>query len=326
MRYIGRVIVVVGAGIIGASIARRLAMAGKRVRLIDAREPGRGATHAAAGMLAPGGEFDADSIWLRLALRSLSLYPDWIRELREETGMAIDYSVNGALQTGDGLAERCERQRRLGIPCEMRGDGAAFYPGDGAVDPRDLFAAVIASCRRLGVEIVAGQPVEQIDDSDGPLVIAAGAWSGAIPVFSSGRRVELPGTSPVKGHLIAYRLAPGSLPHILRRDHTYIVQRASGLTIAGSTSQEIGFDPAVDTAICHQLRQRAEALWPVLCEHQPCEAWTGFRPRCETGEPAIGRVDGTRIWLACGHFRNGILLAPITAEIVAGDILATGER
>jgi glycine oxidase len=319
-------ITVVGAGIIGSSIARRLAMAGRKVRLIDAREAGKGATAAAAGMLALGGECDTDSVWLRLGRRSMELYPGWVRELEEETGLAIDFSIGGALEQADSdtdpgaLALRCERQKLLGIRCEMRGH-AAFYPGDGAVDPRSVFRALLASCRRLGVQIVERQPVERIDDRAGPVVIAAGAWSGAIPVFSAGRRRDLPRTVPVKGHLIAYSLAPGSLPHILRRGHTYIVQRADGFTIAGGTSEQIGFDETVDAEWCLDIRRRAERLWPELGQHAPCAAWAGLRPLSETGEPAIGPMEGGRVWLAYGHYRNGILLAPVTAEIVAGGIL-----
>jgi glycine oxidase len=316
-------VTVVGAGIIGSAIARRLAMAGRKVRLIDACEPGRGATNAAAGMLAPGGECDTDSVWLRLGLRSLELYPGWVREIEEETGIAVDFSICGAVESASGneaLAHRCERQRLLGIPCEMRGD-AAFYPGDGAVDPRSVFPALLASCRRLGVDIVGHHRVERIDDSAGPVVVAAGAWSGTIPVFSGGRRLDLPRTTPVKGHLIAYSLTPGSLPHILRSGHTYVVQRANGLTIAGGTSQQIGFDETPDPDLCLDIRRRAERLWPELEHHEPCGAWTGLRPLGETGEPVIGAVAGTGIWLAYGHYRNGILLAPVTAEIVADGIL-----
>jgi glycine oxidase len=336
LRYSGRMsakpVTVVGAGIIGASIARRLAEAGRKVRLIDAHTPGRGATHAAAGMLAAG-EYDADSVWLRLGLRSMALYPEWVRELEEESGLKIDFSLCGAIEKADGdsadFACRCERQRRLGIPCEIRDDGAffpgaeAFFPGDGLVDPRGLFQALLASCRRLGVEVVGNTPVERIDDAEGPVVIAAGAWSGAIPVFSGARQLRLPGTVPVKGHLIGYSLAPRSLPHILRCGHSYIVQRANGFTIAGSTSEQVGFDNTVDEALCLEIRRAAGRLWPELEQHEPTEAWIGFRPLSETGEPAIGMVDGTGICLAYGHYRSGILLAPVTAEIVAESILAS---
>jgi len=328
LRYSGRMsakpVTVVGAGIIGTSIARRLAKAGRKVRLIDARAPGRGASHAAAGMLAAG-ECHADSIWLRLGLRSIALYPGWVREIEEESGLKIDFSLCGAIEkaNGDGavLASRCKRQKLLGIPCEMRGDDA-FFPGDGAVEPRGLFQALLTTCSRLGVDVVAGTPVERIDDEGGPVVIAAGAWSGDIPVLSSGRRLNLPGTVPVKGHLIGYSLTPGSLPHILRCGHSYIVQRADGFTIAGSTSEQVGFDDAVDEALCLGIRRAAERLWPALKQHAPTEAWIGFRPLCETLEPAIGMVDGTGICLAYGHYRSGILLAPVTAEIVADSLLA----
>jgi glycine oxidase len=326
LRYSGRMsrkpVTVVGAGIIGASIARRLAKAGRKVRLLDAHAPGTGATHAAAGMLAVG-ECDADSVWLRLGLRSIALYPEWVRELEEETRLKIDFSLCGAIEKHDGadLACRCERQRVLGIPCEMRGD-EAFFPGDGAVDPRSLIRALLASCRQLGVEIIENTPVERIDDEDGPVVIAAGAWSGDIPVFSGGRRLDLPGTVPVKGHLVGYSLAPGSLPHILRCGHHYIVQRENGFTVAGSTIEHVGFDGTVDEALCLEIRRAGERLWPELERHKPTEAWIGFRPLCETGEPAIGLVDGTGICLAYGHYRSGILLAPVTAKMAAESVLA----
>jgi glycine/D-amino acid oxidase-like deaminating enzyme len=270
-------------------------------------------------------------LWLRLGLRSIALYPEWVRELEEETGLKIDFSLCGAIETANGnsadLACRCARQRALGIPCEMRADGAffpgaeAFFPGDGLVDPRSLFRALFASCRRRGVEIVENTPVERIDDEDGPVVIAAGAWSGDIPVFSGGRRLNLPGTVPVKGPRLGYSLAPGSLPHILRCGHSYIVQRESGFTVAGSTIEHVGFDDTVDGARCLEIRRAAERLWPELEQNEPTEAWIGFRPLCETGEPAIGLVDGTRICLAYGHYRSGILLAPVTAEMVAESVL-----
>jgi len=319
-------VTVVGAGIIGSSIARRLALGGCRVRLIDAGEAGHGATHAAAGMLAPGGEFDTDSVWLRLGRRSLELYPKWVGELEEETGLKIDFSMSGAFEYPEpgsdfsALAHRCERQKLLGIRCEMRGN-VAWYPGDGAVDPRTVFHALLGSCRRHGVEIVEHQRIELIDDSEGPVVIAAGAWSGTIPVQSDGRRMKTPQTIPVKGHLIGYSLPPGSLPHILRSGHTYIVQRANGFTIVGSTSQQVGFHGAVDEELCDDLSRRGEQLWPELSRHRPASKWIGFRPLCQTGEPAIGRLDRTGIWLAYGHYRNGILLAPATAEILAEGIL-----
>jgi glycine oxidase len=164
--------------------------------------------------------------------------------------------------------------------------------------------------------------VKRIDDTNGPVVIAAGAWSGDIPVFSDGRRVNLPRTVPVKGHLIGYSLAPGSLPHILRCGHHYVVQRENGFTVAGSTIEHVGFDDTVDEALCLEIRRAAERLWPELELHKPTEAWIGFRPLCETGEPAIGLVDGTGICPAYGHYRSGILLAPVTAEIVAESVLA----
>lgn len=312
-------VIVVGAGIIGASIARNLAKGGMHVRLVDAGEAGRSATWAAAGMLSPGGEFDCDSVWLRMGLASMKLYPRWVEELREESGLPIDYRVCGALEK-PADAERCRRHVELGIRCEMRDDGA-FYPDDAIVDPRELFRALRISCEKLSVEIREHEPVYRIDDSEAVVVIAAGARSGGIRVFTGDRPVPIPATTPVKGHLLAYALEPGSLPAILRSGHTYLFQRSSGLVIAGSTAERIGFDETVNASLCQEIHQRAALLWPELARHEPCDCWTGLRPATEHGEPVVGPVEGTRVWLAYGHYRNGILLAPATADRIAAGLL-----
>ena len=151
--------------------------------------------------------------------------------------------------------------------------------------------------------------------------MAAGAWASGIEVRSGGRLLDLPKAYPVKGHLLGYRLPPGSLVPILRRGHTYVLQRSNGFTIAGSNEERAGFDRTVDAATADDIHRRAVSLFGYLEGRSPQERWTGFRPATETAEPAIGRVEGTDVWLAYGHFRNGILMAPATAERVAAEIL-----
>jgi glycine oxidase len=125
----------------------------------------------------------------------------------------------------------------------------------------------------------------------------------------------------VKGHLIGFDLAPGSLGPMLRRGHDYILQRSNGFTIAGSTEEHADFNRTVDAEVCAGIQQRAAALFPKLAETSPSARWIGFRPFSDGG-PHIRRVDGTNVWLAYGHFRNGILLTPLTAKVIAGQITA----
>ena len=131
--------------------------------------------------------------------------------------------------------------------------------------------------------------------------------------------MQLPGVKPIKGHLIGFDLPPGALGAMRRRGHTYVLQRANGFAIAGSTEEELGFDRAVDSGICADIHRRAAELFPLLGAAKPTRAWIGFRPH-SAGGPHIRRVDGTNVWLAYGHYRNGILLAPWTAQTVASQI------
>ena len=151
--------------------------------------------------------------------------------------------------------------------------------------------------------------------------MAAGAWSSSI----HGGPATLPAVFPVKGHLAAYDLAPGVVGPIRRRGHTYLLQRRHGLAIAGSTTEHTGFDTSIDPAAVQDIRLRAEVLYPQLIGLVPVRSWSGLRPRIESGEPAIGRVPGTRYWLAYGHYRNGILAAPATAARIAEGITSSWE-
>ena len=291
----------VGGGIIGGSIAWRLSQAGCRVSLFDAGRFGAEASSAGAGMLAPGSEFpassEAASTWTALANQSMSLYPGFIEELQAESGVPIDFRICGS---------QC---------------GEVFYPGDGYVDPRDVMSALRVVCDAGGVSIQEKTPVTEFDAGDErAVVIAAGAWSSGIALRYHGRALSLPESFPVKGHLIAYRKKPGLLGPIRRSGHTYVLQRANGLVIAGSTEEHVGFDRKIDSRICGRLHKRAVRLWPALSGNLFDECWVGFRPGTASGLPVIGRILGSNVWLAYGHYRNGILLAPVTSETIANEI------
>jgi glycine oxidase len=149
-------------------------------------------------------------------------------------------------------------------------------------------------------------------------VIAAGAWSGHVRV----QNLTLPAVTPIKGHLIGFQLEPGALGPTRRLGETYVLQRSNGFLIAGSNEQDIGFDRTVDTAICDDIHHRAAQLFPPLEHATPVQRWIGFRPCSASGDPHIGRVEGTNVWLAYGHYRNGILLTPVTAQRITDQISA----
>jgi glycine oxidase len=299
-------VMILGAGLIGASIAWRTAQAGLRVTLCDTGSFGGGTSSAGAGMLSPGGEFDQPSIWRDLGLESMRMYPSFVDELRAETRMPIDYVIAGCRKFAEN------------------GDGETRdYPDDGFVDPNHLLRALRAACTARGVGIIENRRFSSIESGDhAAVVIAAGAWSSQIQIRHEGCLLDLPPVKPIKGHLMGFDLEPGSLKTMLRRGHTYVLQRSNGFTIAGSTEEDVGFDCSIDLGICEDIHRRAAQLWPALAAAEPSKRWIGFRPYSET--PHIGRVANTNVWLAYGHFRNGILLAPVTAHRIAREI--TGHQ
>jgi glycine oxidase len=312
-------ILIAGAGLIGSSIAWRLAQGGARVTVCDSGTMGGECSSAGAGMLSPGGEFDGPSVWIDLAVEGMRLYPAFVEELSRASGTAIDFRLCGVhnFVASDVAQRRAAFQSSKGIRLELT-DRGLYYPNDGYVDPTHLLRALRAVSL---AELRENSPVHEIEaDQYQAVVIAAGAWSNQIRVTYRGEVVPLPEVKPVKGHLIGFDLKPGSLPAVLRRGHTYILQRADGFTVAGSNEEEAGFDRTVDENACSEIHRHAVELLPALSSVQPSKRWIGFRPYSPAGH--IGRVEGTNVWLAYGHFRNGILLAPLTARRIADSILS----
>ncbi|MBZ5593570.1 MAG: glycine oxidase ThiO [Acidobacteriia bacterium] len=350
--------IIIGAGIIGASICWKLARAGLRVTLLDAGTVGGEASWAGAGMLAPGGEVETRDIWLDLALESQRMYPAYVAELEAESGVSIDYRRCGAVEIAfddtecQALTSRAALQRPLGIPSQPmdRSDlhrmvpafdrdaaGAFFYPGDAMVDPRDITRALRTASSAASVEIREGWRAARIDLSADAVrvensrgdalhaaaaVLAAGAWSSEIAV-SGITLPELPRAFPVKGHLTGYQLSPRTLGPILRRGHTYLLQRSSGFTIAGTSTEHVGFDRSVDAQVVRDITARAGELLPALEGERVVAAWAGFRPAADSPGPVSQRAADSRLWLAYGHYRNGILLAPVTADRISREITGT---
>jgi len=314
-------VLIVGAGLIGSSTAWRLAQAGARVSLTDAGRFGGETSSAGAGMLAPGGEFDGPSVWFDLGVEGMRMYPAFVDELRAEAGMPVDFALCGCRHfiASDEARARAAFQSANGIQVEIT-PGGLFYPDAGFVDPTDLLRALRYAIQARSVAIVEHQPVSELEASHyDAVVIAAGAWSQQVRITFHGQPLMLPSVKPIKGHLVGFDLTPGSLGPMLRREHTYVLQRSNGFTIAGSTEEDAGFDRSVSAGTCEQIHRAAAELFPALEQATPSKCWIGFRPY--SSEPHIGRVEGTNVWLAYGHFRNGILLAPLTAAQISEQIV-----
>jgi glycine oxidase len=308
-------------------------------------------------MLAPGGEVGHDSPLAALAIESLAAYPGFVRELEGGEGQAIDFQRCGAIDLAysdeekQSLETRAEAQIRLGIRSRsvsfdeirtfwprIRTDGLVggrFYPDDAIVNPREVVQALLGAAGQHNVQVRSGCAVQRISVSGDQVemqteastgsfdaaVIAAGAWSGSIPVAGV---PTLPSTKPVKGHLIGYNQPDLTCNTIIRYRHTYLLQRASGLLIAGASVQDVGFDRQIEPAIVDDLACQASFILPHLAETTISESWIGFRPGADALH--LGTWHSPRLHLAYGHYRNGILLAPVTADRTATAVIASLEK
>ncbi len=285
--------IVIGAGLIGLAISRELTRAGISVTVLEKGKTAKEASWAGAGMLSPHGENLPNSFWAEKAVESLHLYPSWIKEISTETGLRIDYRACGTV--------------------EFHGSERREFPDEALVDPRELTAALAQNA-----DLQEGREVFSLDELKARwIIVAAGAWSGSIR--------GLPVSFPVRGHLLGYEMPPGSLSPILRRGNTYVAQRSNGFTLVGSNEETVGFNRELDSETLNDLEIRGAALWPELQGKRPVTAWCGFRPATPSGVPEVGRIEGTNIWKAYGHFRNGILLAPVTAKMIAQQIISASS-
>jgi glycine oxidase len=341
--------VVVGGGAIGLSVAWRAAERGVRVTVVDPA-PASGASRVAAGMLAPVTEvhFGEEGL-LALALESSRRYPDFVGELEVATGQSTGYRPCGTLavaRDGDDLAELHQvaaYQERLGLTVErVRARdcralepalapgirGGVLVEGDHQVDPRRLLAALLAACRRAGVVLVQSRALRwepgRLHLDNGPalapdvVVLASGAWSTRLEGLPTALAALV---RPVKGQLARLHGDP-FLSHNVRGLDAYLVPRADGEVVVGATVEERGFDPTVTAGAVHDLLRAAVELVPDVRELALVSTEAGFRPGTPDNAPLLGSAEDGLV-LATGHYRNGILLAPVTADAIA-DLLVTG--
>jgi glycine oxidase len=353
-----RDVIVVGGGVIGLAVAWRCAQQGMAVTLLERDELGRGASHVAAGMLGPVAEAGfgpAAGRLLELGLASARRWPDFAAELAAASGTRSRLRGCGTLivardaDAAAALERELAHRRELGLdvlrlrPSEARRLEPALaptlrlavsVPAEQTVDPRWVVAALARAARAAGAELREhaavsgllgrhdgrGGRVEGVSVDPGEtlraaaVVVAAGAWSGGLGAGP---------VRPVKGQILRLRdpAGPGLLERVVRFDGGYLVPRGDGEYVLGATVEERGFDRAVTAGAAYQLLRDASELVPGVLELELVEHAAGLRPGTPDNLPLIGASDRDGLLLATGHYRNGILLAPLTASLVV-DALA----
>jgi glycine oxidase len=345
-------VVIVGGGVIGCASAYYLTKAGAAVALVESGEIGGAASGAAAGMLVPPAEAAASGPFRELTRASLALYPDLIAALRDETGIDVQYTASGLLLVAEseGAAGALQSMARwsasggeLGLPLEwVEGEplrrlepglspslhGAAYSLEARHVNPGLLTQALARGAAGRGAALTQdagvagflrrGQRVAGVRTGGGEtvaaehVVLAAGPWTGRL-ARRLGARVP---TRPMRGQMLAYR--SNAVRHILWGEDGYMVPKAGGFLFAGATVEDAGFRPRTTARGLAGLRRMARSLVPALRHGEVASAWAGLRPGSPDGLPTIGRLPGwENVYVATGHFRNGILLGPITGTLIA---------
>jgi glycine oxidase len=340
--------IIAGGGIIGGAIAFELAQNKLRVLLVDRQTPGQEASRAAAGMLSPAPD-TADAIPLvPLASASLSIYPQFVAAVESASGMNAGFRPHGAIETffdadaGNTLAAMIAQHQELGLDTRIlhvedaavlephlsrRIRAAALFSQEAAVDNRALTRAILRAAELRGVDFRASSCVEQLlldsekcagviangeKISAGKIVIAAGFASGTIEGIA-----KYAPTIPIRGQMVAFQSEAVDLHRVLRSERGYIVPRGNGRCVAGSTIENVGVEKRVTPQGITKILNAAVEMFPALANAAIVETWCGLRPDTPDHLPSLGPTDIEGLLIATGHFRNGILLAPITAKLIA---------
>ena len=348
-------VVIIGGGVIGLTIARALRQRGVReVMLIERGRPGAEASWAAGGILAPQVEADHADDFFRLTCASRDLYPAFAAALKEETGIDVELDTSGTLcvgftpQDGEELRRRYEWQTDEGLQVELlSGDearclepcisanvaSALRLPNDWQVENRQLVKALVSANKNRGVQLVTdcavsalrieGEKVLGVETSSGfvaaPIVVvAAGAWSSLI----NSPGLPLIEIEPVRGQMLCFSAGSNIARHVIFSARGYVVPRRDGRVLAGSTAEHVGFDKRVTDDGIKTIEAMAREIAPVIARLPLIDSWAGFRPRATDDLPLLGpREEVEGLFYATGHYRNGILLAPITGEVIADAIV-----
>jgi len=348
-------VVIIGAGVIGLTIARALCHRGVRdVMLIERGRPGAEASWAAGGILAPQVEVDQQDEFFELACASRDLYPLFAESLKEETGVDVELDTTGTLSLGfnqrdeEELRSRYEWQTGEGLQVEwLTGDEARrlepcisaqvrcalLFPRDVQVENRRLVEALLRADEELGVQFVVNTAVTGlrikdervcgVETSNGfvaarIVVVAAGAWSSLI----SSPNLPAIQIEPVRGQMLCFSGEPNLGRHVIYSARGYLVPRRDGRVLAGSTAEHVGFDKRVTDEGVSTIMDRTREISPTIAGLPIIDSWAGFRPRAPDDLPVLGPCENVAgLFYATGHYRNGILLAPVTGKVIADAIV-----
>jgi len=351
-------VIIIGAGIIGCSIAYRLAGAGLQVTVIERGRPGEEASSAAAGMLAPQSEaaHGVTGSFSELCLASHRLYPDFVAELEEETGIKIGYHTTGSIFVASdfieatALAGLLERQQAADRPANELSaqqvrelepalaetiEIGVYLPEDHHVDNRTLVNALVAAGAGRGVRFLTDTLVMGLEFDDtrvvgvrvpgqvlpgGTVINAAGCWAGLV---DQSNRMRLP-VRPIRGQMVRLEQRPQPLRHLVHSTGCYLVPWPDGHILVGATVENVGYNKEVTAQGIRQLLDAALKLVPSFESAPIREVWAGLRPDTEDNLPILGTGQISNLVVAAGHFRNGILLAPITAKLIT-ELITTGQ-
>ena len=330
-------VIIIGGGIIGLSLSIALRKRGATVVIVERGEPGREASHAAGGMLVDSPS-ETPAALQSLATASAKMYPEFSYELETESGMKVDlrnygtilFPPNEHLQHSQFTGSRLASGDLANLEPELAAqDRPAFFLKERCVDPRALTAAALQAAKKRGVDFRTGDAVQSIMKSDGrvcgvvrtklalhgsKVVNCAGAWAKEISPHAFPTR-------PVKGQMLCLAMPSRSLlKHVVRSPQAYLIPRSDGRLLVGATVEEAGFDKRTDADTMHRFQKAAISLVPKLADSRILEDWAGLRPGTPDGLPILGETRSAGYYVATGHFRDGILLAPITAEVMANVI------
>jgi glycine oxidase len=333
-------VIIIGGGIIGLSLARELRKQDLQVLIVERGEPGRESSYAAAGMLVDD-KAETPPALQALATASAQMYPEFVHELHDESGINPDLRDFGTLFFPSSVAIRSEdlifgSANSLPAPLSELEPALAddlsptVYLKERSVDPRALTSAVLKAARHRDVDISSGKSVTEILLSDGrvtgvrtdkttynaPVVVnCAGAWAGQLPPHQFPVR-------PVKGQMLSI-VGGSALRHVIRGE-IYLVPRSDGRILVGATVEEAGYDKRTNVDTIKRMHQSALRMVPALAQGRILESWAGLRPGTPDNLPILGATETPGYFVATGHFRDGILLAPITAHVMTQ--LITGAK